>query len=559
MQSPELENFPSESFDSYSNLAPSKPVLRVQTAPARASASSGDIRSSPVFQQIEKAVFFLSIFAPGSSSDFDLDSAESQQACLNFLRASERLQQLLGSRLSSRDYVSRFSKAYRILYKSEGVSYLTEILDSAQEGVPCLFVNGERFEFSQDVLERGSDLQRAFCELQETLRSAFVGLSGGSGSAEIFESVRASLETFDARWARYEELYVQELMAIEGEARRLIREAIELDTKLGEREKVKGTLQIGQSDPEFESLRARLARAIGRLNAVANVEGHGRDDLDAAVLAAAEQLLVEISASESEAVRRLAMNVKKTFADLREIFQRYAENIEVVDPQLRNNEDLVEALLDYERAWEKGRMYFLDKRRCDQLIFLSNVVEGLSERFPDFKEKLNCCDSEIFVLIPNVLVFKKIEDADHGICERFLPTLLSPSAPPALELAKLRASLSKLNLKFVRSKEMHRTLSRPRPLHPAGPSHGLKTLLFTSQRNDRPSDPKRLSPEFAALVERQILLGEESKNIEEFAHHEDREELQKCLCAISGLSMELQRTDPTEWNSFLDLAIKHQL
>jgi len=35
----------------------------------------------------------------------------------------------------SRDYRKEFSKAYKFLYKEGDLCYLTEILDSAQEGI----------------------------------------------------------------------------------------------------------------------------------------------------------------------------------------------------------------------------------------------------------------------------------------------------------------------------------------------------------------------------------------------------------------------------------------
>ena len=36
---------------------------------------------------------------------------------------------------ANRDYRSNFSQAYKVLYKEGQLSYLTEILDSAQEGI----------------------------------------------------------------------------------------------------------------------------------------------------------------------------------------------------------------------------------------------------------------------------------------------------------------------------------------------------------------------------------------------------------------------------------------
>ena len=58
-------------------------------------------------------------------------------------------------KVSCRDYREKFSKAYKVLYKDQELCYLTEILDSAQEGFPYLWVNGEKYVFSKDVLESG--------------------------------------------------------------------------------------------------------------------------------------------------------------------------------------------------------------------------------------------------------------------------------------------------------------------------------------------------------------------------------------------------------------------
>ena len=44
------------------------------------------------------------------------------------------LKKSLSAKTVSRQYRNDFSKAYRILYKDGSLCYLTEILDSAQEG-----------------------------------------------------------------------------------------------------------------------------------------------------------------------------------------------------------------------------------------------------------------------------------------------------------------------------------------------------------------------------------------------------------------------------------------
>jgi hypothetical protein len=48
---------------------------------------------------------------------------------------------------------------------------LTEILDSAQEGFPFLWVNGEKYVFSKDVLDSGQALFQHFCKLKNFINS----------------------------------------------------------------------------------------------------------------------------------------------------------------------------------------------------------------------------------------------------------------------------------------------------------------------------------------------------------------------------------------------------
>ena len=76
-----------------------------------------------------------------------------------------------------RTYRSSFSQAYKVLYKEGRLSYLTEILDSAQEGFPYLWVNSEKFEFSQEVLSYGNNLMAAFFRLQHFLRSIYAKIT----------------------------------------------------------------------------------------------------------------------------------------------------------------------------------------------------------------------------------------------------------------------------------------------------------------------------------------------------------------------------------------------
>lgn len=90
---------------------------------------------------------------------------------------------------------------------------------------------------------------------------------------------------------------------------------------------------------------------LGKINSVANPEGMGRDDLGNEILLAAEGIYRRISPTQSKAVRNLAEKIKKSFQDFRSLLKKYEQNIEVVDPQLKNNVELVEILVEFENTW----------------------------------------------------------------------------------------------------------------------------------------------------------------------------------------------------------------
>jgi len=53
----------------------------------------------------------------------------------------------------------------------------------------------------------------------------------------------------------------------------------------------------------------------------------------------------------SPAVTQLASQVSSTFMTYRQLMRKYQTNIELVDPQLKNNEPLVKLMTDFENAW----------------------------------------------------------------------------------------------------------------------------------------------------------------------------------------------------------------
>ena len=127
-----------------------------------------------------------------------------------------------------------------------------------------------------------------------------------------------------------------------------------------------------QSSKEFNELRGKFIAKMCEINSVANTLGKGRDDLgNLDIILRAEELSRTVSPSQSSAVRKLADAIKQTLHTFRVLVKKYNENVEVVDPQLKNNQELVEVLNDWEKAWALGKEHLLDSLKCQQLIEFS--------------------------------------------------------------------------------------------------------------------------------------------------------------------------------------------
>jgi len=76
-------------------------------------------------------------------------------------------------------------------------------------------------------------------------------------------------------------------MVIEGDARRFIVESISLERDLSQKQ-----MQLLSMKGPMNEKRASMLDNICKVNAVANVEGKGRDDFKLSLLEQAEQLLL---------------------------------------------------------------------------------------------------------------------------------------------------------------------------------------------------------------------------------------------------------------------------
>jgi len=92
--------------------------------------------------------------------------------------------------------------------------YLVEILDSAQEACPYMWVNGEKYVFSDHVIEKGAKM---FVTLVDLIRKIPT-----IQTIEEMEDLKTLIVRFDEEWCAYEREYISELIIIENDSRRFI-------------------------------------------------------------------------------------------------------------------------------------------------------------------------------------------------------------------------------------------------------------------------------------------------------------------------------------------------
>ena len=180
---------------------------RARTAPARTLSEIEKLRNSNQFIYLEAAIISSSQLIQSEDGKFDLDSFEGQRCCKCFLQELERLLELYKIPHAWRKYREQFSQAYRVLYNKDELCYLTEILDSAQDAVPFLWVNSEKYVFSLNVVKSAKELFNFFRRLQKILRSTYHKLCEDSPKLNIKQTItefRLNLYNFDKAWTKYE-------------------------------------------------------------------------------------------------------------------------------------------------------------------------------------------------------------------------------------------------------------------------------------------------------------------------------------------------------------------
>ena len=166
----------------------------------------------------------------------------------------------------------------------------------------------------------------------------------------------------------------------------------------------------------------------------------------------AEKLSAKVTSTA--AVKKISEQVKNTFHLFRMLMRKYAENIEVVDPMLRNNKDLSDVVGDLEKAWSLAKDHMLEEEKLTHLSQLSNAIENSAEKYKQFGEMVETCDSDIFMTIPCLAILRGlINEEENGICKRFLPSMIKDGEESHKKAQELRGEFLKLRAKVCGNTE----------------------------------------------------------------------------------------------------------
>lgn len=105
---------------------------------------------------------------------------------------------------------------------------------------------------------------------------------------------------------------------------------------------------------------------------------------------------------------------------------------------MKNNVELVEILVEFENSWSQGLTYFLNSKKLNQLLHFSQVIEAIGEKHRQFADQLEQRDTEIFVIIPSLLILKSIENDDKEICSFFYPEIIDRNSEKGKIMVELK-------------------------------------------------------------------------------------------------------------------------
>jgi len=451
-----------------------------------------------------------------------------------FLAQLEIVATLLRVDLTDRSYRNNFTPNYRVLFDRPGRRLYIYELFNCFDCEP-IFVNGKLIRISQEARQKGKLLKRCYNELLETVDAYFL-----VGAIPDLEKMRTLLARFDKTWVDFEKLYFEELFKIEAEARAPVVRAMQLEHKLRSLE-ASDTPQLEvlvssirdrpatRYNERFEVLKQLVQLSAG-LNNCANIAGRGRDDLSVEVLvAAADRWALATSMKPSNELetyhckvqRVLSSRVLQHFADLRKYFGSISDIWKEVDPQLCNNRKLVDALAAWEVAWELGNRSLLKKDVLQCFSSCAAMTLDAQRLAPSLPRLIDTRDAELFLILPRLVLLNALRAPNQsGLLRELLPHQFAECAE-----AEGKEEHREDDRAAGKEAEFSSRLSELKQ----GFQEVQKSLLRASERSDRD------------FLTRRVISGPGAET-------EGDEPLHNFLLTLEGLSVELQRYRPTDWN-----------
>jgi len=460
-----------------------------------------------------------------------------------FLESLEAAARSLRLDPASRSYRSSFTINYRALFPDESRNYRVDILEASIEQNAVIWVNGDKFEFSQEAMQCAEDLQRGWSDMC-LLLDRWQG--GGKHDRPEKTEVRTGLVTLDVAWAAFEKKYISELIQIEDQARKLIVQAVESERRLRDLEACHGETEALLARADYQAEQRKLVGSISYLNSVANFRRKGRDDLPADVLFDAVRTIQRCDAAErngqstelSAAARTLCGDVVESFVAMRFYLREIGKCLERVDPHLCNNAGLVTRLVDWEESWEVGARYVQNEQLLNGICDLVAEIRMAQHVAPNLRTMCEECDVDLFLVMPRVI---------------WLRGLIKPQG-------QVQVFKSLLPHRFLDPPVIGDVWNVDTEL--AGFVELFKTVYLTLMSNWRSAARVSERAAWEILVKR-VVNGDSEADKEDIygilatgVRAQSEAAVEDLVNKMEGWSMELQRHCAEDWNQFAGILIQ---
>jgi len=443
-------------------------------------------------------------------------------SCAAFLDTLDRTAAKLRLETAPRKYRSAFTVNYRALFPDDQRHYRVDVLRASIDQCAAIWVNGDTFEFSPEVIRLARGLQSSWAEVGSILERWDQSMD--QSSRRKFRPSRSemhmSLVTLDRAWASFEHKYIAELIGIEEKARKYLVAAVEHESKMSEIEAMfERKRESLNSCAAYIKVRQDFITCLARLNSVANTRRKGRDDITDEVLVQAIAVLQDCKTKSRDAVSEVARTASLLASDCVESFdairlyvRQVGDCLECVDPNLCKNAGLVARLVDWEESWEIGSQYVQKQELLKSVCNLVAQVKKAQHLVPALITMCEDCDVELFLVLPRKvwLCYLCEPDMHQGLVESLLPHRFEKG--PDAELTSFFQSF-----------------------------HRVMDSICQAFGVDSAED---------VLVERAVLGSSSVKATLSKAH------IENFMLELERWSMELQRKCPEDWNQCSSVLIQ---